>query len=126
MCNFAPQFQTGALVQLVRMPACHAGGRWFESCTHRCGERRRAKMCFGTIRSFFFLLPNFLLTLGWPNAAGAAQYFNNTQGYLQCIRCLLNGFIIQLVHIRIKRTLCAQVVVVRAQVGVLLFLMFFA
>ena len=54
MCNFAPQFQTGALVQLVRMPACHAGGRWFESCTHRCGERRRAKMCFGTIRSFFF------------------------------------------------------------------------
>ena len=25
----------GALVQLVRMPACHAGGRWFESCTHR-------------------------------------------------------------------------------------------
>ena len=53
--NFAPQFQTGALVQLVRMPACHAGGRWFESCTHRSGERRRAKMCFGTIRSFFFV-----------------------------------------------------------------------
>ena len=26
---------SGALVQLVRMPACHAGGRWFESCTHR-------------------------------------------------------------------------------------------
>ena len=52
--NFAPQFQTGALVQLVRMPACHAGGRWFESCTHRSGERRRAKMFFGTIRSFFF------------------------------------------------------------------------
>jgi hypothetical protein len=35
-------------------------------------------MCFGTIRSFFFLLTGFLLTLGWSNAAGAAQYFNNT------------------------------------------------
>ena len=35
VCNFAPQFPNGALVQLVRMPACHAGGRWFESCTHR-------------------------------------------------------------------------------------------
>ena len=26
---------TGALVQLVRMPACHAGGHEFESRTHR-------------------------------------------------------------------------------------------
>ncbi len=25
----------GALVQLVRMPACHAGGHEFESRTHR-------------------------------------------------------------------------------------------
>ena len=27
--------QNGALVQLVRMPACHAGGHEFESRTHR-------------------------------------------------------------------------------------------
>ncbi len=27
--------QFGALVQLVRMPACHAGGHEFESRTHR-------------------------------------------------------------------------------------------
>ena len=27
--------ETGALVQLVRMPACHAGGHEFESRTHR-------------------------------------------------------------------------------------------
>ena len=26
VCNFAPQFPNGAF---------HAGGRWFESCTHR-------------------------------------------------------------------------------------------
>ena len=29
----------GVLVQLVRIPACHAGGRVFESRTHRSGER---------------------------------------------------------------------------------------
>ena len=27
--------ESGALVQLVRMPACHAGGHEFESRTHR-------------------------------------------------------------------------------------------
>ena len=32
---------SGALVQSVRMPACHAGGHGFESRTHR-----KLKMCF--------------------------------------------------------------------------------
>ena len=27
--------QNGLLVQLVRTPACHAGGRWFKSSTGR-------------------------------------------------------------------------------------------
>ena len=37
LTTFAPakQEKTGALVQLVRMPACHAGGHEFESRTHR-------------------------------------------------------------------------------------------
>ena len=50
--NFAPQNTIGALVQLVRMPACHAGGRWFESCTHRTGSDAKsiAPCCFLPIR----------------------------------------------------------------------------
>ncbi len=31
----------GALVQLVRIPACHAGGHEFESRTHRTSEERQ-------------------------------------------------------------------------------------
>ena len=45
---FASLKATGALVQLVRMPACHAGGRWFESCTHRKTRKQSAPgfFCF--------------------------------------------------------------------------------
>ncbi len=37
------QEKTGALVQLVRMPACHAGGHEFESRTHRQRFRLQQK-----------------------------------------------------------------------------------
>ena len=47
------QNQNGALVQLVRMPACHAGGRWFESCTHR-KTRKQSRS-----RVFCFCPPQF-------------------------------------------------------------------
>ena len=33
----------GALVQLVRTPACHAGGHGFKSRTHRHRHHRRIK-----------------------------------------------------------------------------------
>ena len=33
--NFAPRLNNGAVVQLVRITACHAVGRGFESRPHR-------------------------------------------------------------------------------------------
>ena len=53
--NFAPQFSAGALVQLVRMPACHAGGRWFESCTHRKWREEKSEDVLRHYSLFLFL-----------------------------------------------------------------------
>ena len=47
VCNFAPQFPNGALVPVTQEVAGSSPVRTAS------GERRRAKMCFGTIRSFF-------------------------------------------------------------------------
>ena len=49
--------QIGAVVQLVRIPACHAGGRGFESRPHREGV---TKTSFSYPLSFFFEKRDFL------------------------------------------------------------------
>ena len=56
--NFAPQFSAGALVQLVRMPACHAGGRWFESCTHRKWREEKSE---DVLRHYSLFLFSFFI-----------------------------------------------------------------
>ncbi len=64
--NFAPQFSAGALVQLVRMPACHAGGRWFESCTHRMWREEKSEDVlrhYSLFLFFFFILYKHLEVL---------------------------------------------------------------
>ena len=45
----------GAVVQLVRMPACHAGGREFESRPHRRRERRMSNLSLRTWLLILFL-----------------------------------------------------------------------
>ena len=47
----------GAVVQLVRISACHAGGRGFESRPHRRRERRMSKAysLVQLLYSFFFV-----------------------------------------------------------------------
>ena len=42
--------KNGVVVQLVRIPACHAGGRGFESRPYRRGERR---MSYNNLRIIF-------------------------------------------------------------------------
>ncbi len=46
----ALSLNNGAVVQLVRIPACHAGGRGFESRPHRKSLREFSK-------AFLFFLP---------------------------------------------------------------------
>ena len=60
---------TGALVQLVRMPACHAGGHEFESRTHRRKPSRlflKVFLLYAWYDSLYVYLP-FLRKLSIKN-----------------------------------------------------------
>ena len=69
-----PQNKIGALVQLVRMPACHAGGRWFESCTHR---RRSLGFSEAFFVSPFLMVPHQYQGPTHHEQGLALAYINN-------------------------------------------------
>ena len=58
----------GALVQLVRMPACHAGGHEFESRTHR-RKQSQFEVAFFVLQLCFSL---FYFLVLWKFSGGAA------------------------------------------------------
>ena len=63
----------GALVQLVRMPACHAGGHGFESRTHR----KKYKDC--SFETVFFL---FLSVSGVEHFLNTKRIITARSGFM--------------------------------------------
>ena len=62
--------KSGVVVQLVRIPACHAGGRGFESRPYRRGERRMSNS-----KHFVSLLILFLYILSYTFSKKIASLF---------------------------------------------------
>ena len=77
----ATKSKNGAVVQLVRILACHARGRGFESRPHRRGERKEqyGKLRFPTAPFFVYIL----LDAG-AEAAGAAWGPEGRSGAINC------------------------------------------
>ena len=63
----------GAVVQLVRMPACHAGGRGFESLPHRKQEVIQWMTSFFSISSVFLASGPRTLDLPFHKKTGFAE-----------------------------------------------------
>ena len=77
------QSKTGAVVQLVRMPACHAGGRGFESLPHRETPCRVFCEGFSVIRKcrYTFFLPPLQQT-GHPGTSTPYRDKSELQNYV--------------------------------------------
>lgn len=109
----------GAVVQLVRMPACHAGGREFESRPHRRRERRMSNLSLRTwlLILFFCILSRRRLVGTHGSCVRLPQSLSflsppSPSGVCICdIRCMIKAeaLITKKLHIR------GEEILVRAQ-----------
>ena len=69
----------GAVVQLVRIPACHAGGRGFESLPHR--QRRFSEISLERLFILYRRMFHKNFKLFWILSGGGLYLWQNSKWY---------------------------------------------